>query len=85
MGLHQYVSEAQRWATRGQVMLDGPAADLEKELGVKHALHKKKLILALEAKGRSQDQAAPMPILPGKVHYLLTAFGTTLEKCWENF
>jgi len=64
MGLHQYVSEAQRWATRGQVMLDCPAADLEKELGVKHALHKKKLILALEAKGRSQDQAAPMPILP---------------------
>ena len=85
MGLHQYVSEAQRWATRGQVMLDCPTADLEKELGVKHALHKKKLILALEAKGRSQDQAAPMPILPGKVHCLLAAFGKVLEQIWNNF
>ena len=65
MGLHLYVSEVQRWSCRGQQLLDAPAAEIEKELSVKHPLHKKKIVLALEAKGRPQDPMSPIPILPG--------------------
>lgn len=65
MGLHLYVSEAQRWNCRGQMLLDAPFSELEKELCIKHPLHKKKLILALEARGRAQDPMSPMPIMPG--------------------
>lgn len=65
MGLHLYVSEVQRWNCRGQQLLDVPAAEIEKELSVKHPLHKKKIVLALEAKGRPQDPMSPIPILPG--------------------
>lgn len=66
MGLHLYVSEAQRWNCRGQQLLEVPIAEIEKELSVKHPLHKKKLILALEAKGRGQDPMSLIPILPGR-------------------
>lgn len=65
MGLHLYVSEVQRWNCRGQQLLEAPVAEIEKELSVKHPLHKKKLILALEAKGRAQDPMSLAPILPG--------------------
>lgn len=68
MGLHLYVCEVQRWNVRGQQLLDAPATEIEKELGIKNPLHKKKLILALEAKGRPQDPMSPMPILPGILH-----------------
>lgn len=67
MGLHLYVSEVQRWSCRGQQLLDAPIAEIEKELSVKHPLHKKKIILALEAKGRPQDPMSPVPILPGRI------------------
>lgn len=65
MGLHQYVTEAQRWITRPLILFESSVADIEKELGMKHPLHKKKLILALEAKGRPQDTSTPMIVLPG--------------------
>jgi hypothetical protein len=65
MGLHLYVSEVQRWGCRGQQLLEVPVAEIEKELSIKHPLHKKKLILALEAKGRAQDPMSLVPILPG--------------------
>ncbi|XP_045029455.1 liprin-beta-2 isoform X1 [Daphnia magna] len=64
MGLHLYVSEVQRWNCRGQQLLEAQVAEIEKELSVKHPLHKKKLILALEAKGRAQDPMSLAPILP---------------------
>ncbi|XP_046452564.1 liprin-beta-1-like isoform X4 [Daphnia pulex] len=64
MGLHLYVSEVQRWGCRGQQLLEVPVAEIEKELSIKHPLHKKKLILALEAKGRAQDPMSLVPILP---------------------
>jgi hypothetical protein len=65
MGLHFYVSEVQRWGCRGQQLLEVPVAEIEKELSIKHPLHKKKLILAIEAKGRAQDPMSLVPILPG--------------------
>jgi len=64
MGLHLYISEVQRWNCRGQQLLDAPANEIEKELCVKNPMHKKKLILALESKGRPQDTSSPMPVLP---------------------
>ncbi|XP_046640016.1 liprin-beta-2-like isoform X2 [Daphnia pulicaria] len=64
MGLHLYVSEVQRWGCRGQQLLEVPVAEIEKELSIKHPLHKKKLILALEAKDRAQDPMSLVPILP---------------------
>jgi hypothetical protein len=76
MGLHLYVSEVQRWGCRGQQLLEVPVADIEKELSIKHPLHKKKLILALEAKGRAQDPMSLVPILPGTncLNYSLTIY-----------
>lgn len=64
MGLHLYISEVQRWNCRGQQLLDAPANEIEKELCIKNPMHKKKLILALESKGRPQDPSSPMPVLP---------------------
>jgi len=69
MGLHQYVTEAQRWITRPLILFESSVADIEKELGMKHPLHKKKLILALEAKGRPQDTSTPMIVLPELMSY----------------
>jgi len=66
MGLHLYVCEMQRWNIRGQQLLDTSAAEIEKELSIKNPLHRKKIVLALEARGRPQDPMSPMPILPGK-------------------
>jgi len=67
LGLHQYAGEARRWKPSGRTLLECPAGDLDKELALKHALHRKKLLLALEAKGRPQDPASPMPLLPGNL------------------
>uniref|UniRef100_A0A8C2I9X5 PPFIA binding protein 2 n=1 Tax=Cyprinus carpio TaxID=7962 RepID=A0A8C2I9X5_CYPCA len=46
-GLVQYVNMARQWVTSGQTLLS--SQDIEKELGIKHPLHRKKLQLALRS------------------------------------
>jgi len=64
MGLQLYASDIQRWVTRGKQLLEVSPTEMEKELAIKNPLHKKKIILALEAKGRQQDPMTPITILP---------------------
>lgn len=49
IGLDMYVTEARRWVKIGDQLLKATHHDLEKELGMKNYLHRKKLQLALEA------------------------------------
>ncbi|XP_052453401.1 liprin-beta-2b isoform X15 [Carassius gibelio] len=48
-GLGQYVNMARQWVTSGQTLLSASSQDFEKELGIKHPLHRKKLQLALHS------------------------------------
>ncbi|KAK5643698.1 hypothetical protein RI129_007543 [Pyrocoelia pectoralis] len=47
LGLEQYISEAKRWIKNGQQVQEAPIQDIEKELGIKNVLHRKKLQLAI--------------------------------------
>ncbi|XP_042630915.1 liprin-beta-2-like isoform X1 [Cyprinus carpio] len=49
IGLGQYVSLARQWVDSGQTLLSATPRDLEKEICIKHPLHRKKLQLALRA------------------------------------
>ncbi|XP_016342388.1 liprin-beta-2 isoform X2 [Sinocyclocheilus anshuiensis] len=48
-GLGQYVSLARQWVDSGQTLLSATPQELEKEICIKHPLHRKKLQLALRA------------------------------------
>ncbi|XP_057185279.1 liprin-beta-2b isoform X2 [Triplophysa rosa] len=48
-GLGQYAHMARQWVTSGQTLLSASPQDIEKELGIKHPLHRKKLQLALRS------------------------------------
>ncbi|XP_066506110.1 liprin-beta-2b isoform X3 [Hoplias malabaricus] len=48
-GLGQYVPMARQWVSSGQTLLSASPHDFEKELGMKHPLHRKKLQLALHS------------------------------------
>ncbi|XP_064417422.1 liprin-beta-1b isoform X8 [Latimeria chalumnae] len=54
-GLGLYVNVAKQWIISGQTLLQSSQQDLEKELGIKHPLHRKKLQLALQALGSEED------------------------------
>ncbi|KAI7802233.1 liprin-beta-1b isoform X5 [Triplophysa rosa] len=54
-GLGLYVGLARHWISSGQTLLQASQQDLEKELGIKHPLHRKKLQLALQALGSEED------------------------------
>ncbi|XP_056621496.1 liprin-beta-1b isoform X9 [Triplophysa dalaica] len=54
-GLGLYVGLARQWISSGQTLLQASQQDLEKELGIKHPLHRKKLQLALQALGSEED------------------------------
>ncbi|XP_042560972.1 liprin-beta-1 isoform X2 [Clupea harengus] len=56
-GLGVYANQAQHWIQSGQTLLQASQHDLEKELGIKHPLHKKKLQLALQALGSEEEDA----------------------------
>ncbi|MGH0176793.1 UNVERIFIED_CONTAM: hypothetical protein FKN15_075201 [Acipenser sinensis] len=53
-GLSQYVNLARQWVKTGHTLLTASPQDLEKEMGIKHPLHRKKLQLALKAFGMKQ-------------------------------
>ncbi|XP_073400377.1 liprin-beta-1 isoform X2 [Dendrobates tinctorius] len=54
-GLGSYVNSCKQWIVSGQTLLHASQQDLEKELGIKHLLHRKKLQLALQSLGSEDD------------------------------
>ncbi|XP_038594416.1 liprin-beta-1-like [Micropterus salmoides] len=54
-GLGLYVAQGHSWIKSGQTLLQASQHDLEKELCMKQPLHKKKLQLALQALGSSEE------------------------------
>uniref|UniRef100_A0A7N5ZPR0 SAM domain-containing protein n=1 Tax=Anabas testudineus TaxID=64144 RepID=A0A7N5ZPR0_ANATE len=54
-GLGLYAAQGQNWIKSGQTLLQASQHDLEKELGMKHPLHRKKLQLALQAVLSEED------------------------------
>ncbi|KAL0968562.1 hypothetical protein UPYG_G00268500 [Umbra pygmaea] len=48
-GLGQYGILTQHWASSGQTLLSASPQDLEKEMGIKNPLHRKKVLLALKS------------------------------------
>ncbi|KAM4597279.1 liprin-beta-2 isoform 1-T1 [Fundulus diaphanus] len=48
-GLGQYINLTRQWVESGQTLLSATPQDFEKEMGMKHPLHRKKLQLALRA------------------------------------
>lgn len=54
-GLGLYVNMARAWISSGQTLLQASQLDLERELGIKHPLHRKKLQLALQALGSEEE------------------------------
>ncbi|XP_022378349.1 liprin-beta-1 isoform X4 [Enhydra lutris kenyoni] len=54
-GLGSYLNSGKHWIASGQTLLQASQQDLEKELGIKHSLHRKKLQLALQALGSEEE------------------------------
>ncbi|XP_072241696.1 liprin-beta-1b isoform X3 [Leuresthes tenuis] len=54
-GLGLYVNMARVWVSSGQTLLQASQQDLERELGIKHPLHRKKLQLALQSLGSEEE------------------------------
>ncbi|XP_018619306.1 liprin-beta-2b isoform X5 [Scleropages formosus] len=48
-GLGQYVNLARQWVNSGETLLSATPQDFEKEMGIKHPLHRKKLQLAVRS------------------------------------
>ncbi|XP_041366133.1 liprin-beta-1-like isoform X3 [Gigantopelta aegis] len=51
IGLNMYLVDCKRWVRNGEQLLRATPQDLEKELGMKNAIHRKKLQLALQVIG----------------------------------
>ncbi|XP_008409677.1 liprin-beta-1b isoform X7 [Poecilia reticulata] len=56
-GLGLYVNMARVWIHSGQTLLQASQQDLERELGIKQPLHRKKLQLALQALGSEEEDS----------------------------
>uniref|UniRef100_A0A8D0HJ37 PPFIA binding protein 1 n=1 Tax=Sphenodon punctatus TaxID=8508 RepID=A0A8D0HJ37_SPHPU len=54
-GLGSYINNGKHWILSGQTLLQASQSDLEKELGIKHPLHRKKLQLSLQALGSEEE------------------------------
>uniref|UniRef100_A0A2K6V5T5 PPFIA binding protein 2 n=1 Tax=Saimiri boliviensis boliviensis TaxID=39432 RepID=A0A2K6V5T5_SAIBB len=59
-GLAQYVIFARQWVSSGHTLLAATPQDMEKELGIKHPLHRKKLILAVKAINTKQEEKSAL-------------------------
>ncbi|KFV90973.1 Liprin-beta-2, partial [Fulmarus glacialis] len=55
-GLGQYIIFARQWVTSGHTLLTATPQDMEKEMGIKHPLHRKKLVLAIKSINGKQDE-----------------------------
>ncbi|XP_026081621.1 liprin-beta-1-like [Carassius auratus] len=56
-GLDLYVNQAQQCISSGQTLLKASPHDLEKDMGIRHPLHRKKLQLALQSLGSEEEDA----------------------------
>ncbi|XP_067654644.1 liprin-beta-1-like isoform X2 [Haliotis asinina] len=56
IGLNMYLVDCKRWVRNGEQLLRASTQDLEKELGMKNGLHRKKLQLALQAIGSESTE-----------------------------
>uniref|UniRef100_A0A8C1JUV4 PPFIA binding protein 1a n=1 Tax=Cyprinus carpio TaxID=7962 RepID=A0A8C1JUV4_CYPCA len=52
-----YVNQAKQWISSGQTLLKASPHELEKEMGIRHPLHRKKLQLALQSLGSEEKDA----------------------------
>ncbi|XP_006870223.1 PREDICTED: liprin-beta-2 [Chrysochloris asiatica] len=59
-GLGQYVIFARQWVNSGHTLLTATPQDMEKELGIKHPLHRKKLVLAVKAINTKQEEKSAL-------------------------
>ncbi|XP_046927248.1 liprin-beta-2 isoform X5 [Lynx rufus] len=59
-GLGQYVIFARQWVTSGHTLLSATPQDMEKELGIKQPLHRKKLVLAVKAINTKQEEKSAL-------------------------
>eukprot|EP00074_Homo_sapiens_P107932 XP_024304493.1 liprin-beta-2 isoform X11 [Homo sapiens] len=59
-GLAQYVIFARQWVSSGHTLLTATPQDMEKELGIKHPLHRKKLVLAVKAINTKQEEKSAL-------------------------
>ncbi|KAM8969789.1 liprin-beta-2 isoform 4-T7 [Sarcophilus harrisii] len=55
-GLGQYVIFARQWVSSGHTLLTATPQDMEKEMGIKHPLHRKKLVLAVKSINTKQEE-----------------------------
>ncbi|XP_049809629.1 liprin-beta-1 isoform X3 [Schistocerca nitens] len=67
MGLECYAIEAKRWVKSGAQLLAASQQEIEKELGIKNPLHRKKLLLALASVSESPAARAD-PLLAAAGH-----------------
>ncbi|XP_061138407.1 liprin-beta-2b isoform X4 [Syngnathus typhle] len=56
IGLGQYATMAHQWVSSGQTLLSATPQDLEKEMGMKNPLHRKKLHLAIKTFNSKQHE-----------------------------
>ena len=70
IGLGMYVSECKRWVKNGEHLMRATAAEVEKDLGIRNLLHRKKLRLAVAAMNDEEDQLLKNA---GKLDYLWVA------------
>ncbi|XP_059832145.1 liprin-beta-2-like isoform X4 [Hypanus sabinus] len=63
-GLSQYVALARQWVSTGQKLLAATPQELEKELGIKHPLHRKKIQALQKAVESGQNDS------PGKLNHV---------------
>ncbi|XP_060695014.1 liprin-beta-2-like isoform X5 [Hemiscyllium ocellatum] len=57
-GLSQYVALARQWIISGQTLLSATPQELEKELGIKHPLHRKKIQVLQKTVSNGQNDSA---------------------------
>ncbi|XP_061678580.1 liprin-beta-2b isoform X10 [Syngnathoides biaculeatus] len=64
IGLGQYAILAQQWVTSGQILMSATPQDLEKEMGMKNPLHRKKLHLCIKTlTTRQHEKSAELDYL----------------------
>ena len=74
LGLYMYNSEVRRHVKTGEQLLAMGAGDLESRLGIKSAMHRKKILLALQARqqqdgGGGEGVEASTADSPGKLDH----------------
>ncbi|KAK7892041.1 hypothetical protein WMY93_024004 [Mugilogobius chulae] len=61
IGLGQYSISARNWGSNGQTLLSASTQEIEKELGIKNLLHRKKLQLAIRSfSGKRQEKSSDL-------------------------